>query len=323
MFGSTIRNATQSIAFVLVPKFSMVAFAAAVEPLRLANWVSSKPLYEWQVLSVDGAPVTASSGVDVLANDAFGNVDFVPMVAVCGGIDVQQQENAKLFAWLRRLASRGADVGALCTGSHLLAKAGLLDGYRCTIHWENLPGFTEAFPDIEASSDIYEIDRNRFTCSGGTAALDMMLRLVAMQNGYELAAAVSEELIYTHMREQHDHQRTNLRQRLGISHPKLLEVVGLMEDNLEQPLSQRELAQQVNLSTRQLERLFQKYLQRTPTRYYLELRLNRARLLLLQTSLSVLSVAVACGFVSASHFSKCYREHFGRTPREERRVQTA
>ncbi|MDJ0949117.1 MAG: GlxA family transcriptional regulator [Alphaproteobacteria bacterium] len=320
MFGATKSHKTESIAFVLVPKFSMSAFTAAVEPLRLANWVSGKPLYEWQVLSMDGLPVTASCHVDVVADEAVGNVDFVPTVAVCSGIDVQGQEDAKLFAWLRRLAARGADIGALCTASHLLARAGLLDGYRCTIHWENLPGFAEEFPHLDVTSDIFEIDRNRFTCSGGTAALDLMLKMIAVQNGYELAAAVSDELIYQRMRDQHDHQRMNLRQRLGIAHPKLLEVIGLMEQNIEQPLSQRALAQQVDLSTRQLERLFQKYLHRTPTRYYLELRLNHARQLLMQTSLSVLSVAVACGFVSASHFSKCYREHFGRTPREERRV---
>lgn len=320
MFVAGAKDGSRQVGLYLVSEFSMVAFMSAVETMRLANWVSGKALYTWRLISGDGRPVTASAGIDVVVDEAVADVNFCPTVLVCGGVDIQNREDPKLFAWLRRLASRGAAIGALCTGSHLLARAGLLDGYRCTIHWENLPGFTEAFPDIEVSSDLYEIDRNRLTCSGGTAAIDMMLNVIAEENGYELAAAVSDELIYERIREQSDHQRKDLRQRLGVSHPKLLAVIADMEDNLEAPLRQRDLAHHVGLSTRQLERLFRKYLHCTPTRYYLELRLNRARLLLLQTSLSVLSVAVACGFVSASHFSKCYREHFHRTPREERRI---
>lgn len=320
MFGASAKDGPRQVGLYLVPEFSMVAFMSAVETMRLANWVSGKALYAWRLISGDGRPVTASAGIDVVVDEALADVTVCPIVLVCGGVDIQSHEDPRLFAWLRRLASRGATIGALCTGSHLLARAGLLDGYRCTIHWENLPGFTEAFPDIEVSSDLFEIDRNRLTCSGGTAAIDMMLNVIAAENGYKLAAAVSDELVYERIRDHGDHQRKDLRQRLGVSHPKLLAVIADMEDNLEAPLGQRDLARHVDLSTRQLERLFRKYLHGTPTRYYLELRLNRARLLLLQTSLSVLSVAVACGFVSASHFSKCYREYFNRTPREERSI---
>ncbi|MDE0809947.1 MAG: helix-turn-helix domain-containing protein, partial [Alphaproteobacteria bacterium] len=168
------------------------------------------------------------------------------------------------------------------------------------------------------SSDIYEIDRDRVTCSGGTAALDMMLHLIGRQHGQTIANDVSEQFIHDRIREPHDHQRMELRARLGVSHPKLIAVISDMEGNLEEPLSQTELARQATLSTRQLERLFRKYLGATPTRYYLNLRLQRARQLLLQTTMSILSVALACGFVSASHFSKCYRECFGKTPRAER-----
>ena len=239
---------------------------------------------------------------------------------LCSGIDGHLYEDRNVFAQLRKLDRKGADVGALCTGSHILARAGLLDGYRCTIHWENLAGFAESFPHIEATSELFEIDRNRFTCSGGTASLDMMLNMIARQHGHELAANVSDQFMHERIRDEHDQQRMALPARLGVRHPKLMSVIKLMEENLEEPLDRGKLAKSAGLSSRQLERLFRKYLNRSPARYYVELRLNRARLLLLQTNMPVIDVALACGFVSASHFSKCYRDFFGKTPRRERTV---
>ncbi len=215
---------------------------------------------------------------------------------------------------------RGADLGAICTASHILARAGLLDHSRCTIHWENLPSFCEDFPEIEVTTELFEIDRNRFTCSGGTAAIDLMLNMIGRQYGHELAAQVADQFMHERIRDQHDRQRMSLPARLGVRHPKLLSVISLMEENLEEPMGRGQLARGAGLSTRQLERLFRKYLNRSPARYYLELRLNKARLLLLQTNMSVIDVALACGFVSASHFSKCYRDFYGRTPRRERAI---
>jgi transcriptional regulator GlxA family with amidase domain len=309
------------IDFVLVPNFSLMAFASAVEPLRSANRMAGRTLYDWRLLSRDGLPVSASNGIEVNVGGSIANTERAPVVIVTSGIDVQSHEDERLFGYLRRVARQGSHIGALCTASHLLARAGLLDDRRCTIHWENIGGFTEEFPDIEVSSDLYEIDRDRFTCSGGTAALDMMLHLIARQHGQKLANEVSEQFIHDRIREPHDHQRMELRARLGVSHPKLIAVISDMESNLEEPLAQTDLADRAGLSTRQLERLFRKYLSATPTRYYLTLRLQRARQLLTQTSMSILSVALACGFVSASHFSKCYRECFGRTPRAERSLR--
>ncbi|MEQ8398326.1 GlxA family transcriptional regulator [Thalassobaculum sp.] len=306
------------IGFLLIRNFSMMAFTSAVEPLRSANRMSGRTLYEWRIISPDGKPVSASNGIEVVPHHAMAEVDREKILVVVTGIDVQRYEDERILGFMRRIARQGAIMGALCTGSHLLARAGLLDGRRCTIHWENLGGFTEDFPEIEVSSDLYEIDRDRFTCSGGTAALDMMLHLIGRQHGQTLANQVSEQFIHDRIREPHDHQRMELRARLGVSHPKLISVISEMELNLEEPLSQTDLAERAGLSTRQLERLFRKYLGATPTRYYLTLRLQRARQLLVQTSMSILSVALACGFVSASHFSKCYRECFGRTPRAER-----
>ncbi len=323
MFGSTPREVPQRIGFVLIPSFSMIAFTSAVEPLRLANRASGQELYAWTLCSPDGAPVTASNGITVHPVAALDEVADSSAIVVCSGVDVHRFDDRHLLSWLRRADRRGVDIGAVCTGSHILARAGLLDGYRCTIHWENLAAFAEDFPDIEVTTELFEIDRSRFTCSGGTGSIDMMLNVIAMQYGHELAAAVADQFMHERIRDQHDHQRMSLPARLGVRHPKLRAVIDQMEQNLEEPLGRGQLARDAGLSTRQLERLFRKDRNRSPARYYLERRLNKARLLWLQTNMSVIDVALACGFVSASHFSKCYRDFFGRTPRKERGLPPA
>jgi len=320
VFRGSVTDTPVRIGFLLLPNFSMGGFVSAVEPLRLANWVSDRTLYQWELFSRDGGPVAGSNGISVNVDRAITDVETHPMVFVCGGIHIRKQEDEKVLSWLRRLDRRGARLGALCTGTHTLARAGLLDNHRCTIHWENLPAFVEEFPHIDVGNDLYEIDGSRMTCAGGTASLDMMLHFIAEQFGRDLEMAVSEELIYGNVREGTDVQRIAMPQRFGVTHGKLLKVIAIMEENLERPISQQALGEAVGLSTRQLERLFRKYLQRTPTRFYLELRLKRARQLLLQTAMSILDVALAAGFVSASHFSKCYRDHYGCTPRDERRA---
>lgn len=318
MLGSAPRELPQNIGFVLVPNFSMIAFVSAIEPLRLANRISGTALYQWRVFSQEGRTVPASNGLMITPEGDLEEALKCDTVALCAGIDVQKAASKELISWLRKLDRKGADIGAICTATYLLAKAGLLDDYECTIHWENIASFLEEFPDLQVTNELFEIDRHRFTCAGGTASLDMMLNVITLQHGHELAAKVADQFMHERIRDRHDHQRMSLPARLGVRHPKLLSVIGVMEENLEEPLSRSELAQQAGLSTRQLERLFRKYLSRSPARYYLELRLNKARLLLLQTNMSVIDVALACGFVSASHFSKCYRDYFGRTPRKER-----
>ncbi len=304
--------------FYLHPQFSMLGFTSAVEPLRVVNRLSGEDRYSWKLVSRDGRPVTASSGIEVVPHGGIDDTEDLENLVIVAGLGVTDFHDKHLHAWLRRLARRGCRMGAVSTGSYILARAGLLEGHRCTIHWENLAGFREEFPDLDVTGELFEIDETRFTCSGGTASLDLMLRMIALEHGRQIATQVAEQFIHERIREKHDQQRMSLRSRLGISHPKLLKVIDLMEKNLEEPLPRADLARLSGLSVRQLERLFRKYLGRTPTRYYQELRLTRARRLLTQTSLSVLDVALACGFVSASHFSKCYREFFRRTPREER-----
>lgn len=311
------------IAFLLVPDFSMMPFASAVEPLRLANRAAGHELYRWIVVSKDGQPVRASNGVFVQVDRTMDEVhqnggQNLPTICVVSGVGAERYQDKEVFAWLRRMDRHGAVIGALCTGTHILARAGLITDHRCTIHWENLPGFVEAFPDTDVASDLFEIDRNRFTCSGGTAPLDLMLNRISEKHGDELATKVSEQCLLDRIRGPQDRQRMPIRIRLGVHHPKLILAIELMEANIEEPLSQELLAQYVGLSRRQLERLFRRHLGRTPAQYYLELRLEQARHLLYQTDLPIMNIACACGFVSASHFSTCYRQMYGKTPRAER-----
>ena len=322
MFGEKPRVLPQQFAFIMLPQFTMMPVTSAIEPLRTANRLSEKQLYSWTMHSLDGKPVAASNDLEVIAQGDLEAIDEHASIVVCGGLHIHKQCDKRLIGWLRKAARRGMDIGAVCTGAHILAEAGLLDGYTCTIHWENLPGFSEAFPEIEVTGSLFEIDRDRFSSAGGTTAIDLMLALIASQHGPELASNVAEAVLHSPIRHHSEHQRMSLPARIGARHPKLVGIIEEMEENLEEPLSPSFLAKQAGLSTRQLERLFRRYLDRSPKRYYLELRLKKARSLLLQTEMSVINVALACGFSSPSHFSKCYRAFYGRTPYRERGVPT-
>ena len=313
---------TTRIGFLLLENFSLIAFTSAIEPLRMANQLSGEPLYSWATIGESGGMVTCSNGIALNPDYTIAtldNVDAFDAVIVCGGIHIHRLSCDGSMQWLRQLAKSQVVLGAVCTGSHVLARAGLLDGYRFTIHWENIASAREEFPHLIISPELFEIDRDRYTCAGGTAPIDMMLFEVRQQHGTEIATAISEQFMCERIRDQHDRQRVPLTQRIGTSQPKLAEAVSLMEANIEEPMTLDELSHHVGLSRRQLERLFQRYLNSVPTRYYLELRLERARQLLLQTSKPIVDIALACGFVSAPHFSKCYRDTFSVPPRDERR----
>ena len=304
--------------FLLAPEFSMMAFAAAIEPLRQANRMSRRNLFSWRISSEDGEPVRCSNGCVLAADMGLEDVNRDASIIVCTGLGLREAESRPVLSWLRTQARRGARLGAVCTGAHILARAGLLDGKRATIHWENQAAFTEEFPETELSNLLYCVDDGIFTCAGGTASADMMLHLITEDFGPDLGALVADAMIHAPVRSNSDEQRLSVPARIGVRHPKLVNIIQTMEQNTEEPISPSELAKGVNMSTRQLERLFRRYLNRSPKRYYMELRLEKARNLLLQTDMSVINVALACGFTSPSHFSKCYRNHFQRTPYRER-----
>ncbi|TIL43558.1 MAG: GlxA family transcriptional regulator [Mesorhizobium sp.] len=315
----------RSFVFFLVPDFTMIAFATALDPLRSANRMLGYEAYRWRLASIDGKPVRASNGVECAVDTSLederkkmSGSERPTMAVVCSGINVERYQNKSAFAWLREEYNRGVAIGGLCTGAHILAAAGLLSNKRCAIHWENLPGFSEAFPKANVFADLFEIDQNIYTCAGGTAALDMMLKLIGDDFDDNLVNRVCEQVLTDRVRSPTDRQRLPLRARLGVQNSKVLTIIELMEANLSEPLSLIEIADHVDLSRRQIERLFRTEMGRSPARYYLEIRLDRARHLLIQSSLPVVEVAVACGFVSASHFSKCYRELYARSPQQER-----
>jgi transcriptional regulator GlxA family with amidase domain len=320
----TLKGEERHFAFLLLPNYSASDLACAINVLSLANQMAGQLLYRWQIVSQNGFKQVSSDGLEICVHHSIDTVELQPAcrLVVCGG-GPQIDTDRRLGQWLRRVAGRGLEIGALNTGSYPLAQAGLLDGYRCASHWEYLLAMQESFPRLDLSSQLFVLDRDRFSCSGGSGVVDLMLHLVGRDWSRELAATISETLVCERMREPDEPQRVPLRFHPGYGQPRLMETTALMEANIEEPLSLKDLAAYVGVSTRQLERLFCKYLGCSPSRYYLELRLTRSRQLLWQTRKSVTDVALACGFMSVPHFSKCYREFFGVSPREVRRVHEA
>ena len=304
--------------FVLMDQFTMLCFASAIESLRIANRTAGKKLYTWSIIGEGGENATCSNGCTFHLDSDFVELERDDTIMLCGGIGIQQATTKKVLNWTRREARRGVIIGGLCTAGYTMAKAGLLDGRKATIHWENQDSFTEEFEEVTLTKSVFVVDGNRITTAGGTASIDLMLKLIADDHGEELASAVADILIYSSIRTDQDTQRLSIPTRIGVRHPKLSRVIQIMETSIEEPISPATLAKDVGMSTRQLERLFRRYLSRSPKRYYMELRLQKARNLLMQTDMTVINVALACGFASPSHFSKCYRSHYDTTPYRER-----
>jgi transcriptional regulator GlxA family with amidase domain len=303
--------------------YSLIAVSNAVEPLRMANRVVGQDVYEWSIVSLDGRPVLASSGLDLAPTIALDKLGKAEILFVCGGINVRDAVTQPLLTALRRLADRRVALGALCTGGYALARAGLLDDYRATIHWENLSALREEFPRVQINDQVFSIDRKRYTCSGGTAPLDLMLNLIQLKLGSRISHLVSEQFVLERVRSDQDRQYIPLRAQIGASHRSMIRVAELMEEHVERPLSLDMIARTTGLSKRQIERLFKRHLDCVPNRYYLKMRLRRARELLLQTAMPIMDITTSCGFQSPPHFSRCYRSEFGHPPSAERRIQKA
>lgn len=310
-----------NVGFLLIPRFSLMAFTSALEPLRVANQILDRPAYDWRIYGPDRATVEASNGLPVTPSIGIEEDDGWPDIfIVCSSYHEPGNISPQISKYLRRLARRNVVLGGISTGAEILAQCGLLDHHRAAIHWEYSAGFVENYPDVELSSGVYEIDKKRMTAAGGTASLDMILNWIAKDHGEALSAAISEQFIHDHIRPPGGLQQQAGPALLTRRSPKLADAARIMSQHLEEPLSPSIIAKQVGLSLRQLERLFRMHSRYTPQRYYLELRLERSRQLLLQTGMSVLEVAIATGFKSQSHFTKCYRERYSNTPTVERRA---
>ena len=304
--------------FLTLPNYTMIALSSAIDPLRMANRLTQRDAYAWTLATLDGKPAVASNGLAMSPTVPLDAVEPADIVFVVGGIQVEQAVTPPLLGALRRLAQRHVTLGSLCTGGYALAKAGLLDQYKAVIHWENMSALREEFPRVFFSDQLFVIDRDRYTCTGGVAPLDLMMHIIREHHGRSIAPLISEQFILERIRNDQDRQHIPLQARVGLFHENLIEAAALMEANIEEPLSLDEIAALVGVSRRQIERLFKRYVGQVPTKYYLDMRLRRARELLLQTAMSIMEIAVACGFQSPPHFSKCYRSLFGHTPSAER-----
>ncbi|MFS0825546.1 GlxA family transcriptional regulator [Pseudomonas phoenicis] len=303
-----------TIDLLLLPGFSAMGFISAIEPLRVANRFRGA-LYRWRVLSLDGGAIEASNGMSVNADQALEEGDAGRLLLVIAGFEPLRHFGPALQQALRKRDHAGVVLGGIDTGAMVLAEAGLLDGHRATLHWEALEVFRERYPRLQATQELFEIDRRRITCAGGTASIDLMLDLIAQAHGSALAVQVSEQFVLGRIRPRQDHQRMEIAARYGIGNRKLVQVIGEMERHLETPLGTLELAARALITRRQLERLFRLHLDETPSGFYLGLRLDKARLLLAQTQMSITQISLACGFELPSYFTRCYKRRFGHCPR--------
>ncbi|MEM7209061.1 MAG: GlxA family transcriptional regulator [Pseudomonadota bacterium] len=308
----------RSFGFLLVPGFSLMAFTAAIEPLRAANQLSGQSLYTWKVYSPDGGTVASKHNIEIVPDSGIDSPADVDYLFVAAGEGAHAVKDTATFQWLRNAAGRNITIGAVSSGPFVLANARLLENYRCTIHWDDMPAFVEAFPELNTSYSLFEIDRNRITSSGGTASMDMMLHLIGDQHSPDLASRVAVFFQHDRMRTPEDKQQLAERLALTRKSPKLAEAVRLMTQNVEFPLKPIQIAQEIGLSLRQLERLCHKYCHCTPQKFYMKIRIQHARSMLLETGMSVMQIAIATGFTTQSHFTKCFRDHYDITPQKLR-----
>lgn len=304
--------------FLMVDNLSMMSLSSAIEPLRSANRLLGRRVFQWRLCSINGETITASNEIEFAAQPVETALVGAHALFICGGMRIDPQGERPYLAALRLAAHRGLAIGSLSTGSHFLARAGLLDGYRCTIHWENSAAFAEDFPNVISTGTIYEIDRNRMTCSGGTAAMDMMLRIISDRYGADLAKSVANQFHHERIRDAGEEQQGGRLQQVNALPQVMQKAVRLMQGNLENPQSVESIAAEIKLSPRQMERQFRRHLGTTPARYYLSLRIDRARELLLYTSQPIIEIAVTVGFGSTSHFSNWFRRFHGQRPTELR-----
>ncbi|MEX2518370.1 MAG: GlxA family transcriptional regulator [Paracoccaceae bacterium] len=304
----------QDIVFLLVENFSHMAFACALEPFRIANLVAERNLYRWHIAAENGVEERCSNGTVTRADRGLQDMPEAILLVVAG-LNAKRHATPAIKTFLRRHERLGSGlIGAICCGSYVLAEAGLLDGRSCALHWQYHDAFMEDHAEVDLDPSVFVIDGRFVSSSGGTAATDLALRLIEDAHGSDLARQTAERLVYTSVRTEGEGQRFSANNRIGIRNARLSAAVELIEGDLDEPLRTADVARRVGLSPRQLERLFGRHLNCSPKKYRMEMRLNRARELLRQTEMSVINVALACGFTSPSHFSKCYRTRFGSTP---------
>ena len=316
-YGDMQLNEPQHCYFLLVPDFTHLAFSRAIEPLRLANLMSGQELYRWSLMSKNGQHQTCSTGTTLMIDSGFRQVDRGDRLFVVAGANIKQHVSPCLVDYLRRQSRHGVRLGAVCSASYILAKAGLLDGRSCAIHWAYHDIMAEEFPDVRLQRSVYVSDESIISTVVGPAAADLMLHLLAEAHGAELAGLVADQMVYNSVRSGVAEQRLSFSARFGMRNHKIIRAFRIMENHVEDRLSTTEIAGELGITVHQLQRLFNRFIGKSPTRVYAEIRLDKARNLLLQTDMSVTEASVACGFGSTSNFSRSYRDYFGHSPKSE------
>ena len=296
-----------------------MSYAPVLEPFRAANRLSDHDHYNWRHYSVDGCPARASNGIVLAVDGSVADIGDIDILFVCAGGNPALFDDANTFARLRRVARFGVRLVGVSGGPFILARAGLLDGYRCTIHWEHEAAFLENFTAPQLERELFVIDRDRITCAGGLAGLDLAAALIAQELGNELARRVSDWFIQAEQRQGSGPQRLAAGQRYRVSHEGLARVLATIDANLGEPLDRASLALIGGLSIRQLERLFAGQLGTTLSAHYMGIRLDHARRLLSETTMKIAEIGAATGFTNASHFSREFKRHFSIPPSGSRR----
>ncbi|CTQ52743.1 Carnitine catabolism transcriptional activator [Roseibium album] len=317
--GRSSDPAIADICFLLLDNFTLLSFASAIEPLRIANKVLKRKAFNYRCCTVDGRDALASNGSVMKADCALDEVGHADLLAVCSSDDVERVSlTPGQKALIRQFAHRSTRIAGICTGAYVLADLGLLDNRSCTIHWEYADLFKELFPKTELVDNLIQADGLYLTCAGGTTALDLMIGYIAEVHGGAVASDVAEMALHHDMRSGSERQHVLMRDDLNMVPQKLRSCIELMTENISETLSLQEIASKLGASPRQLQRDFQKYLNCSPLEHYNKIRVDIARQLVCRTSMRIIDIGVACGFASASHFSKRYRAAHGISPAQDR-----
>ena len=314
MDSAVLSDQATKIGFLVTPGFPILTLSAALEPLRMANDIIGLEVFAWHLLTEDGNPVESSSRVLITPDSAMDAAQDIDMLFVVGGLWLTTEKRPALQNQLRRLARRGVTIGALSSGVFALARAGLLDKNKCAVHWYVRNAFQELFPDLELSSKLFEISDGRITCAGGTASLDMMLALMSPTLSASVRHEISTWIHYPKIRDRFDEQGGAELGPMSVSSPRVAQAISIFRRNIEYPLQMHDVAARIGVSVRQLERLFRAQFGNTPTVVYRQIRLLQARELIQYTSMRLTDIALATGFQSYSHFSRCYLQQFGSRP---------
>jgi transcriptional regulator GlxA family with amidase domain len=315
MTGSRPRR----FAMLLFPGFPMMAFSAVIEPLRAANALGADPPYAWVTVAATIAPITASSGIRFAPDHAVADDPIADFIVVCSGGDADQLSDQPPIRWIRKNLRQGAHLGSVADAAFYLARAGLLDGYACTLHWRSQPAFAEAFPTIALMRSIYVIDRTRFTSAGGIGAFDMMLEIIGRHHGEDMARRVAEWFVHDRIRATADREKLQLRLRTGIRSDLVLAAAARMEEAMERGETIAAIAAHLGVTTSKLERAFQADVRLSPGAYFRRMRMERASDLLIHSSLPTHEIGLACGYTDYPAFVRAYRRAHGRTPSRARR----